>query len=61
MACNVKCAIDDKFSDTILQPLAKTAEAYKDKFTFKQARLVRVNTDDSVEVENVSTGAQENL
>lgn len=57
----VKCAIDDKYFDSLVQPLYKTSEAYKDKFTFKQARLVLVNDNNSVDVETIPSGSRKTL
>ena len=56
---NIKSSVDPAFPDRILHSFDKMAQVYP-KLTFKQAKLVQVNLDDSVFVE-MKDGKREKL
>jgi NADH dehydrogenase FAD-containing subunit len=55
-----KSLVEPNFSQKSLSPFSNMAQHYKAKFTFKQAKLINVNTDNSIEVE-VANGTNETM
>ena len=55
VASNLKCAIDDSWSERILIKYSDVIKGHVQRFSFIQASLVDVNTDDTITIQKVGS------